>query len=496
MSNLEGDNFQFKALFKSLTVLGGTSVLNSIITVIRVKLIAVIIGPYGIGLTGIYTSSLSLVRNLTEFGIGVSAVKDVANASDDEDKLGKIVLVVSRLLWFAGLLGTLLVFLFASSLSQLAFEDSYHAYAFRLLSIVLLFNQLASGKIILIQGLNRFKLLAKSQLGASLLSLIITVPLYYLYKEEGIVPALIITSIISYLTFYFYSRRIVIKSTSVSWDFTKEKGGAILKLGVLLSLSILLSKLVEYAIRIYISRDGGIADVGLYQAGFSIVNTYVAMFFASLMSDFYPRLSKNSEDINAFSSIINDQTSLLVLIVSPVLIGCLYFSKELILILYSKEFLGVLPLVYWLLFAMFIKCISWLLGYLVLAKNDSKIFLYTQIFKNIVEISLSIWLYSYYGLTGLGISFLLTLLLSYLLAIFISYRIYKFRYTTETIRNVLFQLLFFGLSFIAIHVLSSYYLTFALLVSLILSSMFSYKKLDKKLQLSIRVSQYINRFFK
>jgi O-antigen/teichoic acid export membrane protein len=489
MSNTNGGSTQFKDLFKSLSVLGGTSVLNSIITVIRVKLIAVLLGPYGMGLSGLFSSSLGLIRNFTEFGVSISAVKDVAKASSDSDdkELGKIVAVVGRLVWFTGLLGSLAALIFAPFLSRFAFENESYAYAFRLLSVILLFNQLTSGKIILIQGLSKFKLLAKSQLSASLFSLILTIPLYYFFKEEGIVPALIVTAIVSYGTFWFFTRKIEVPAINVTKEDVITKGGAILKLGVLLSLSILLSKLVEYLIRIYITRNGSIDDVGLYNAAFSIVNTYVAMFFASLMSDFYPRLSKNSEDPKAFSSIINDQTMLLVLIVTPVLIACLLFSEWLILILYTREFLSIEPLILWLILAMFFKCVSWLLGYLILAKNDSKVFLYTQIFKNVIELSLSILLYNYYGLLGLGISFLVTLFLSYFLSLIISYRVYGFSYDSNTIYTILLQLMLLVLSFLVIHFFAGIVLILIIGSLLTFSVFYSFRQLDPQLGLTDKI---------
>ena len=72
------------------------------------------------------------------------------------------------------------------------------------------FNQLSTGELVLLQSLRRLQNLAKANVYGSFVGLLVTIPLYYKYGVEGIVPVIIITSLI---TLFF------------SWYFAKSQTG-------------------------------------------------------------------------------------------------------------------------------------------------------------------------------------------------------------------------------------------------------------------------------
>ena len=54
----------------------------------------------------------------------------------------------------------------------------------------------------------------------------------------------------------------------------------------------------------------------------------------------------------------------------------------------------------------FFKAASWAIGYVFLARGDSKTFFWSEIIANSYMLLFNILGYKYFGLTGLGISFL------------------------------------------------------------------------------------------
>ena len=100
----------YRQIFKATSLFGGVQLFNIIISVVRSKIIAVLLGPSGMGVAGLLTSSTSLVAGLTGFGLSTSAVKDVAaaNESGDKDRINIVVAVFRKLVWITGLLGCLL----------------------------------------------------------------------------------------------------------------------------------------------------------------------------------------------------------------------------------------------------------------------------------------------------------------------------------------------------------------------------------------------------
>ena len=75
----------YRQIMKATSIFGGVQVYNIIISVIRSKFIAVLLGPTGMGISGLLTSTTGLIGNITNLGLSTSAVKNVAaaNASGD-----------------------------------------------------------------------------------------------------------------------------------------------------------------------------------------------------------------------------------------------------------------------------------------------------------------------------------------------------------------------------------------------------------------------------
>lgn len=60
---------------------------------------AVLLGRFGMGISGMITSSKSIISSLTGFGLHTSGVRDVslAYSSGDKNRIGRIVFVSKRL---------------------------------------------------------------------------------------------------------------------------------------------------------------------------------------------------------------------------------------------------------------------------------------------------------------------------------------------------------------------------------------------------------------
>ncbi|MFM9908526.1 MAG: oligosaccharide flippase family protein, partial [Chitinophagaceae bacterium] len=214
------------------------------------------------------------------------------------------------------------------------------------------------------------------------------------------------------VAYFFGSKLAVQSSSSVSFKEAWKEGKGMVRMGIMLSLSTIIAGLVAYVVRIFIGRQGGLTDVGLYNAGFAIVNTYVGMIFTAISTDYYPRLAAVAHDRVEANRLVNQQTEMALLILGPILITFLIALKFVMLILYTAEFLSIMTMVQWFVVAIIFKAIAWALGFLFLAKGDSKVFFWNELVANVYLLLLSILGYYYFGLEGLGISFLISFVLS------------------------------------------------------------------------------------
>ena len=144
-------------ILKSSAVIGGSSVLNIAIGIVRTKAMAMLLGPSGVGLMGLYGSITELTISIAGMGINSSGVRQIAEAvgSDDTERIARTAAVLRRISIFLGLLGAVFLIGFSGPVSKLTFGSDQHATAVALLSIAVFFNLVSAGQGALIQGMRR-----------------------------------------------------------------------------------------------------------------------------------------------------------------------------------------------------------------------------------------------------------------------------------------------------------------------------------------------------
>lgn len=430
----EQEHSSYKQIIKSTSIFGGTQFIGIIVSVVRSKLVALFLGPSGMGIVGLLTSTVDLIGGITNFGLRTSAVKNIASAfvSGNQEQIAIEVTVLRRLVWGTGLLGMILAILLSPWLSQITFGNGEYTYAIMWISTTLLFNQLASGQGVILQGMRQIKYLSLSSIYGSVLGLFLVAPIYYFMGIKGVVPVIIGTSLVSMVLTWYFANKTKLLTIQMDKEQTWNRGKEMLRMGFLISLSGLLTTGTSYLIRIFITNTGSITDVGLYTAGFAIISTYVGMIFSAMGTDYYPRLSGISHNVEQTNILINQQAEIALLILGPVLAIFMTFSSWVVELLYSDKFLPVTDMIAWAALGMYFKATTWSVGFLFLVKSDSKLFFWNELSVNLYGLLLNILGYYFFGLEGLGISFFLIYLL-YLVQVFL---VCKNRY------NFVFQLKF------------------------------------------------------
>ncbi|RME96431.1 MAG: O-antigen translocase, partial [Bacteroidetes bacterium] len=355
------DKKAYQSIFKATSLFGGVQVLQIVISIIRSKAIAVLLGPAGMGIVGLLTSGAQMVAGLSNLGLGTSAIKDVsaAHAAGDKRQIGLTIAVFRKWIWVTGTFGMVLVILLSPILSYLSFGDYSYTWAFALISLTLLVNQLTTGYTVLLRGLRRLRHMASGSVVGSFLGLVLTLPLYYFFGIKGIVPAIILTSLIGWGVMRHFASEIDYAQVVVGWKESWSKGKGMLKMGLHLSISGIAAAVVAYAIRAFLSQTGSVAHVGFYVAGFAIINTYVGMIFNAMGTDYYPRLSGLVGDHQAFKNCISQQAEVALLILGPILCVFIVFLEIGILILYSSDFLPIVNMLQWAAIGVLFKAGSW-----------------------------------------------------------------------------------------------------------------------------------------
>lgn len=484
----------YKSIAKANVLFGGVRLYTILLGIIRSKLVAVILGAEGMGIMGLLLSTTDLVNSATNMGLGASAVRDVALAHSSHDSLrvSSVYSVISKLVWLTGILGTVLVLFFARQLSNYAFSSDEYTTAFRMISIVLLINQLTVAKTVMLQGLRKLQYMAKGTVWGSTIGLLLTIPLYYLYGQKAIVPSIIISSLISYGYNLFFFRKVRIEKVKIHFYDVLSLGKPMIILGVMLSLTGFMDVMQAYIIRTQIAQIGGTAEVGLYNAGYGLISSYVGLVFSSIGTDYYPRLSSVSDSPRQYNEIVNNQMELMLLVLVPLVILYIAFSKELIVILYTKEFLPVKVMTNLLAVGMILRAISWCPGFLYVAKGDKTLYFTIYIIEFSISTTLYIFLYHCYGLVGIGVAFVIQYVIGSISAMIITRLRYKYVLRRNTAGVVFFSMLFVCVG-LGLALAQMAFSSMLMGLWIAFSFWYSYRELDKRVDLGSLLGRLLSR---
>lgn len=485
----------YRSIFKATSLFGGVQLYKILIELIKSKFVAVLLGPTGVGISGLYNSGLSFVQQLTSFGLSASAVRNVSEAhgTGDQNRVNTVVTTLRKLVWITGLLGMIAVIVFSPALSKYSFGDNTHIIGFILISVTLLFSQISAGQQVILQGTRKLKYLAKSSAIGVTIGLFISVPLYYFFGIQGIVPNIIIGSLSALLLTWYFSRKVKVEKVPLSTKQVFSEGKTMLVMGVAMSLTAILSSASSFALRGFIRALDGVEAVGLFSLGFTLTNQYTGLVFSAMSTDFYPRLSAVNNDNNKCSELVNKQNEIGTLIISPMLAALIVFVPLVIRILASEKFLPVTNYMVWAAWGIFFKMTSWSIGYIFLAKAESKLFIITEVASCIVTLGFSLLGYKLGGLTGIGIASAAALLFYLVLVYLIVRKRYSFSFSKDFIKLACMQFLLVSACVTAVYTLPTIIKYFVGVLMVGVSTYVSFVGLNKRMDLMTVIRRKRNR---
>jgi antigen flippase len=478
----ESQKHSHAQILKSTALIGGSSIVNIAFGIVRTKAMAVLLGPSGVGLMGLYGSIADLVQSLAGMGIQSSGVRQIAEAvgSGDEARIGRTATVLRRVSMFFGLLGALLLLVLSRPVSIFTFGTDRHVAGVALLSLTVLFREVSVGQGALIQGMRRISDLARMTILGGLFGTLISIPVVYVFRERGIVPSLVAVAAVSILSSWWYSRKVQIQAPTMAFADVAQEASALLRLGVAFMASGFLTMGAAYAIRMIVLRISGFEAAGLYQAAWALGGLYVGFVLQAMGADFYPRLTGVARDNVACNRLVNEQAQISLLIAGPGVIGTLTFAPLILAIFYSHAFGPAVALLRWICLGMMLRVVAFPMGYVVLAKGARQIFFWTEVAATVVHVGLAWVLVAHFGVNGAGIAFLGLYVWHGLLIYTIVHRMTDFRWSAANQRLGLVFLPLTGLVFAGFYVLPGW---LALTVGMILLAVTTFYSVHSLLEL-------------
>lgn len=447
----EANKDSYRHILKYIGLFGGVQGLIVLVGILRNKLVAMLLGPSGVGLNSLFLSTLQFVSNSTSFGIATSAVRNISEAYDQGDvkRLEREVTLVRSWSLLAAVLGMMLCIVFSPLLSWFTFSWNGHTLHFIFLSPAIALLAIINGEMSILKGIRKLRQLATISVYHVFGALIFTTPLFYFFRSQAIVPSLVLVLFIQFLLTINVSYRHYRPRFSFRWSILSE-GGKMIRLGLAFVIAGMLGSGADFLIRSYLNNVASIEMVGFYNAAYMMTIVYAGMIFSAMETDYFPRLSGVNKLRFSFNHTINRQAEISLLLVSPLLAFFLMILPFVVQLLYSRHFLPVVPMAQVMILAMYFRAVRLPVEYIPLAKGDSRSFLFLESVYDIAVVLLVVGCYEQWGLRGAGIGISATGLLHLLVVYGYARLHYHYCPSRSLVYSFLLQLALGSLVFVCV----------------------------------------------
>ena len=420
----------YNHILKYTGIFGGVQGLNIVLGLVRTKLIALLLGPSGMGLASLFNTTVSFVSQATNLGVSFSAVRHISELYDqgDGERLAHYVKVVRSWSLLTGLVGMLACVAIGPFLSDTTFAWGDHSLHFMLLSPAVGMLAITGGETAVLKGMRSLGSLASVQVLAVVAALVISIPIYYMFGESGIVPVIVLMAFATMMLTVRHSFRLMPLRLGGAQGVLGE-GMEMVRLGVAFTLAAVIGSASEMFIRSYLNVTGDLDALGLYNAGYMLTITYAGMVFSAMESDYYPRLSAVQHDIVATNETVNRQMEVSLLLLSPMLAALIIGLPLLVPLLFSEQFMPIVGMAQVAALAMYLKVMTLPVAYITLARGYSLSYLFLETSYYVVFVGMVIACYGQWGLFGTGLAITLAHLFEYLLVNGYAYKKYGYRFS-------------------------------------------------------------------
>ena len=421
------------------------------LAMVRAKLVAVELGPEGIGSVTLLVSFLAFATLVAGLGIGSSGIREIAAADAVDDRVHKdeVRAAVYAAATVLAVIGGAVVALAAEPIAEGLLGDELLVQEVRICALGAVAGIVGSAALADLNGFRRARSLAILQALAALAATILT-GLAWLAGVD-LVPVVVVAPPVAVAILAFaYARRL--PRMRLRLDFRPLLGQVrrLVVLGLAFVLNAALATLGALVLRALIRSELGLSDTGQFQAAFAIATYYVSFVFAALATDYLPLLSGLAGDTARMNRAANTQLTVAILLSAPPVMLLVVAAPLAVPLLYSGSFDQTPDLLRIMLLSEITRVAAWTVGYVLIARGAGGLFVVTELLYNILLLAVSAALIPVLGLNGVGLGYLLCQLASLVWTLWFANRTSGFRLTRANVLTLTAVLLAQGLVYVGV----------------------------------------------
>lgn len=443
-------------LFKTTAIIGTTQFFVLLVQIVRAKIIALLLGPEGVGVIGNTIVFLSVVENLCYLGLNTALLRYASenisqNKFESTGRLFSVAIIIHSVI---SSIIIVILFLLSPQINMSIYGSMAFWPIFLFVIFIIPFDILKSDFGNLFNAFNNVKLIGKLDLYSAIIGFFVTVILISLFGLSGAIASLFFNAFIMFiLTYYFYnkqySNKVLIRKSLFSMGYVVK----MVKYGGINQLMIVINNFSSYLLRIFVTGRFLLEGAGIFNASMSI-GSYFTMLQAPIIFYLYPRISSVYKNERETEYEINKSLRFFSVLFTPAAFVILLFSDVLINVMLSSSFLSIKTILVWIFIAKYFEIMQGIITIPLFIMEKYKVYLLLNICFNFILLVSSYFLLGAYGLTGMSIALSGAYALYLIFGIIASGIVFNFKMDKENfiiiLTSIVLLIISWGSSFVAL----------------------------------------------
>jgi O-antigen/teichoic acid export membrane protein len=404
------------------------SLLNALATLVRMltafvsgKVVANLIGPSGFALLGQLNNFSQILLTFSAGGINTGMTKHIAEYSDSEKKYRLFLSTGLRITALLSFICSLVLIFGAGYFSRTILKSAEYTYVFYIFGATIMLYAFNAMLVAVLNGFREFKKYVSVNIISSLTGLLFSIILAYnFYLPGALIAAVTYQSVVVIVT--------LVMVTSSKWfawrlffaGFSKTALIKLSRFALMTIVSVVCINTSQLIVRAYIADNAGnhLVDAGLWEGVNRISTMYLQVITTSLSVYYLPKLA----GLKSNTEVRNEIISVYKLVIPFLLFTSLTIflcRGTIINILFNDQFQDMQGLFAFQLMGDFFKMITWVLGYVLLAKAMARTFIVVEIISCSLFALLSVFFINLYGTIGATIGYACSFFIQFIIMLFV-----------------------------------------------------------------------------
>lgn len=341
---------------------------------IKFKAVALILGPAGVGVIGLMLNIVGTISSIGGLGLATVGTREIAMAlaNGDDRLIAKVRHAILYAVFGLALITACSVAVAQGPLASWFGNGSISRADIVWLGVTAGVTIMAGAQTAMLNGFRQIGNLARLTIIGSIFGTVAGLTAVTLYGQKGVLLFVISAPIINLLVGQLFVSRLP-KAPKVGVPLSElyRRWRSMAGIGAGLMATSLAGSGGPLIVRSFLETHAGPEALGQFQASWMISMNYLSFVLVAMGTDFFPRLSSAIHDHPLANSLVNEQMTVALLLVGPMLTGIIAFSPLIVHILYAESFLPASGVLRWQVVGDLFKVVSWPLGIIVLASGKS-----------------------------------------------------------------------------------------------------------------------------